>query len=171
MINLVSINIVRFGILILLQVLVLNNIELFQFVNPYLYVLFILLLPVQIPHWLIMVTSFFMGLCIDILMNTIGMHIAASVLVAYIRPYILGVLIDRGKKDAEISLNFRQLGFERFLLYAVIMVFIHHTVLFYIEVFRMTEFFSTLGRVFLNSFFTLLLIVMSQFIFVKNTKD
>ncbi|PCH66375.1 MAG: rod shape-determining protein MreD [Bacteroidetes bacterium] len=171
MINLVSINIVRFGILILLQVLVLNNIELFQFVNPYLYVLFILLLPVQIPHWLIMVTSFFMGLCIDILMNTIGMHIAASVLVAYIRPYILGVLIDRGKQDAEISLNFRQLGFERFLLYAVIMVFIHHTVLFYIEVFRMTEFFSTLGRVFLNSFFTLLLIVMSQFIFVKNTKD
>ena len=171
MINLVSINIVRFGILVLLQVLVLNNIELFQFINPYLYVLFILLLPVQIPHWLIMIISFIMGLCIDIFMNTIGMHIAASVLVAYIRPYIIGVLITRGKHDADISLNIKDLGLDRFLLYAAIMVLIHHMVLFYVEVFRISEFFSTLGRVFMNSFFTLLLIVMSQFIFVKNTKD
>ena len=71
-------NIFRFIILVLVQVLVLNNIQFLGYINPYIYILFILSLPVRTPRWASLLLAFVLGLTIDIFANTPGMHASAA---------------------------------------------------------------------------------------------
>ena len=77
MINNILKHSVRFVFLVLLQVLILNNIQLNGFINPYLYILFIIMLPFEIPVWLLMLLAFVMGISIDMFLNTMGIHVCA----------------------------------------------------------------------------------------------
>jgi len=167
MINLVFNNILRFIVLVIIQVFILNNIHLFDWVNPYLYVLFIILMPLHTPKWILLVCSFLLGMTIDAFMNTLGMHIAACVFIAYIRPFIIDFISPGGGYEAEDKPNLQSLGLQWFLTYAVSMVLLHHFVLYFLEVFRLSEFFDTMMRISINSIFTILLIILSQFLFFK----
>jgi rod shape-determining protein MreD len=160
-------NIGNFIFLVLLQVLILNNIEFSGFINPYLYVLFILLLPFETPKWVLLTVSFILGITIDIFSNTLGMHAFASVSIAYIRPYILKIFAPREGYDATLKPGLQSFGIEWLIKYAVIMVLIHHTLLFYVEAFKFQLFFATLLRVILSTIFTVILIILSQLITQK----
>jgi hypothetical protein len=163
-------NILRFVILILIQGLVLNRILFSGYINPYIYILFILLLPFDTPKWILLVSAFFLGLCMDMFSNTPGMHAAASVLIAFLRPKWLGVIIQREDIEIRDEPGIRKLGLVRFVVYASVLVLIHHSFLFFIEVFRLDEFFSTLFRAFLSSIFTMLLMILSLYLFKKSDR-
>lgn len=153
--------------LVLIQVLILNNIEFGGFVNPYFYILFILLLPFETSKWLLLVVSFFLGLSIDLFSHTLGMHAFACVLIAYIRPFVLKVIAPREGYDAGTTPGLRNFGMEWFLKYAIIIVFTHHFALFFIETFKFHQFFSTIIRVVFSSIFTMIIILLSQLLMVK----
>lgn len=85
----------RFILLVLVQVLLFNKIRFAGFINPFVYPLFILLLPVRIPKTLLLLLSFITGLTIDIFSDTMGMHAAATVFLGYLRPAILKLLYTR----------------------------------------------------------------------------
>ncbi len=157
----------NFIFLLLLQVLILNHIDFSGYINAYLYVLFILLLPFETPKWLLLVAAFVMGLSVDIFCQTLGVHAFATVTMVYIRPYLLGILAPREGYDVGSQPNVNSFGLEWFIRYAVIMVLIHHFVLFYSETFKFHQFFSTFFRVILSSLFTLILIVLSQLLTLK----
>jgi rod shape-determining protein MreD len=165
MIELLAKNVLRFIFLIIFQVLILNNVQLGGFINPYLYVLFILMLPVETPGWLLLLLSLLMGLSIDLFENTAGMHASASVFMAFCRPYLLQMISPREGFDRGSKLTIQKFGINWFLTYAGILIFLHHFVLFYLEIFRFSAFFSTLLRVILSSVFTLGLVVITQFLF------
>jgi hypothetical protein len=167
MIRYFSQHIGNFIFLILLQVLILNNIQFSGYINPYLYVLFIILLPFETPKWLILVLGFLLGFSIDLFSNTIGMHTFATVLIAFLRPYILKFIAPREGYETGTRPNLKFFGFEWFFKYAIILVLIHHFSLFFIEAFTFHQFFATLLRVILSSMFTLLLIVLSQYLTLK----
>lgn len=153
--------------LVAVQVLFLNQIQFSGFVNPYIYVLFIMLLPLSAPRYAVLLLSFFMGLVIDIFSNSLGIHTFASVLIAYLRPMIIRVITNR-EEDMSDYPGLTQTGFLWFMGYTAIMVLIHHTVLFYIEVFTFNNFFNTLLRAFLSSVFSFFVIVLSQFIVFRD---
>ncbi len=153
---------ILFVFLVLLQVLILNNIQLSGYINPYLYVIFILWLPVEMKKSLVMLASFFLGLSVDIFSNTVGMHAAACVFLAFCRPYILHFLAPREGYEGGQVPGIQAFGLSWFLTYAAIAILLHHLFLFYLEVFRMTEFFSTLWRVLLSSIFTMILVILAQ---------
>ena len=157
----------RFILLVAVQVIVLNNIRLGGYINPFIYVLFIMQLPVRIPKTLLLVIAFATGLCIDVFSDTLGMHAAASVFLGFVRPTILRAISPRDGYEADSSPSLKLMGLNWFLLYTFIAVIIHHFVLFYIEVFRFSEFFSTLLRVSLSSLVTIIFILISQFLFGK----
>lgn len=163
-------NFFRFILLVLVQVLILNNIQLSNYINPYLYILFILLLPVQTPKILLLTLSFFLGLTIDLFTYTPGLHAAACVFAGFCRPALLRSLAPRDGYEADAIPAPAELGFGWFLTYSAIMVLLHHIVLFYLEVFQFDEFFSTLGRLLVSAFFTLLLIMVVQYLFGKGRK-
>lgn len=164
MIKLILTNLLRFAFLLLIQIVVFNNVGIYNMVNPYLYVLFILLLPLDTPLYLLLSLSFAMGLSIDTFSNTGGMHAAASTLIAFMRPLILLIITPRGGYEHQSVPNLKNMGLQWFLAYSITMVTIHHLVLFQIEVFRINEFLITLTRSILSSIFTLLLILLSQYL-------
>jgi rod shape-determining protein MreD len=163
-------NLFRFLFLVLLQVLVLNHIQWSGFVNPYVYILFILLLPYETPKWMVLVAAFILGLTIDMFNNTSGMHAAACVMLAFARPRILKLIAPRDGYESETKLTPFVMGFKWFVTYVSLAVLLHHFIYFYIEVFRFNEFFFTFFRALLNSIITILLIILGQYIFSKRNK-
>lgn len=156
-----------FVVLVLLQVVLLNQVQFSGFVNPYIYLLFILLLPVNAPRYFVLIAAFFIGISIDIFSNTLGLHAFASVFAGYFRPFVISSISSREDDRSEYP-GLKQNGFSWFLYYTVIMVFIHHFVLFYAEVFTFHNFFETLYRVFLSSLFSIFVIVLSQFLIFRD---
>lgn len=170
MINIVSRNIIRFIFLVLFQVFILNNINLGGYINPYFYVFFILLLPFETPKWLLLMSSFLLGLSVDMFSDTAGLHAAACVLMAFCRPYILGVVSSRQEYELGIQPIIRDLGFNWFFSYSLVLVSIHHLLLFYLEVFGFGEFFQTFLRALLSIAFTMLLLILSQYLMYRPKK-
>ena len=165
MLNEIIRNIVRFAILVGIQVLVIKNIELGRFINPFIYVLFIIGLPFETPKWLLLFSGFVMGITIDLFYDTAGMHAAACVFIAYLRPGLLKLFSPRDGYEFGTQPTIQYLGIPWFLSYSGILILLHHLILFYIEVFRFSEFFSTFFRVIVSSVFTVLLVVISQYLF------
>ena len=154
-------------VLVLTQVLFLNQVQISGFVNPYIYILFIMLLPVNAPRYVLLLGGFFIGLSIDIFSNTLGVHAFASVFIAFLRPLIIRAITDR-EEDMSDYPGLSQNGLGWFLYYTSLMVVLHHTVLFFTEVFTFADFFGTLYRIVLSSLFSIFVIVLSQFIVFRD---
>jgi len=154
-------NIFRFLLLVLFQVLVLNNIQFLGYINPYLYLLFILALPVQMPRWFLLILAFILGLSIDIFSNTIGMHAFATVFVAFFRDRIIKLFtnIEEGNNPTP---SFYTFGVSAYVKYVVLMVLIHHTTLFLLEAFSIAHIWIMLAKILLSSLVTILLILGIQ---------
>lgn len=161
-------NIVRFIAVILFQVLVMDNVMINAFMVPYVYLLFILLMPFETPRWMVLLSGFALGLSVDLFEHTLGIHTAATTLAAFIRPYLLGMLSPRDGYEPETFPRIYFYGFTWFLKYAFLLVFIHHLSLFFLEVFHLQDFLSTLLRVILSTILSASTIVLSQyFVFRK----
>lgn len=171
MIRIVTSNFLRFLLLTAIQVAVLNHIQLSGYINPYLYILFILILPFETPKWLLLILAFFQGLVIDLFVQTPGMHAAACVFMAFLRPVIAGTISSKKEYEPGIQPSIQDLGFNWFLTYTAILTFAHHTVLFFIEVFHFYEIGITLQRILYSSAITLILIILSQFIFYRKPRS
>ena len=167
MIRILSRNIFRLIILVIIQVLILNNIQFSGYINPFMDVLFILLLPFDTPYWILLSSAFILGLSIDIFSDTFGLHAAATVFMAYLRPYVLFAIAPRDKYEPGTYPRLYYYGFNWFLKYSTILIFAHHLFLFYIEIFRFSGFFATFLRVGLSSVFSILLVVLSQYLFFR----
>lgn len=152
-----------FIVLVLAQVLIFNNIEFSGFINPYVYVLFILLLPFYTPKIVLLISAFTLGLSIDLFMGTPGVHSSATLLMAFSRPSVLALFSPREGYQSGTYPRLEEFGPEWFIKYTVLLVIIHHFSLFYLEVFSFNQFFSTFLRAFLSTIFTSAIIVFSQF--------
>jgi hypothetical protein len=153
--------------LVLIQVLIFNQVQFSGFFNPYVYVLFIILLPLSAPRYAVLILAFLLGLTIDIFSNSLGVHSAATVFVAYARPLVIRLISNREDDKSDYpGLNQNKPGW--FINYVVIMVLLHHTLLFYLEVYTFANFFNTLYRVILSSLFSIVVIVLSQFLVFKD---
>jgi rod shape-determining protein MreD len=152
-----------FIVLILAQLLVFNNIEFSGFINPYVYILFIILLPFTIPKVVLLLSAFLIGLVMDLFMGTPGVHSSATVLMAFSRPFVMSLFSPREGYQTGTYPRLTQFGLEWFVKYTVMLVLIHHFALFYLEIFTFNHFFSTFFRAVLSSLLTSMIIIFSQF--------
>ena len=160
--------VIMFVVLVLVQVLILNNIQISGLINPYIYILFVLLLPFNIQGYFLLGLSFLIGITVDIFGNTPGIHAGATVLLGFIRPGLASLISSRELIEKGTTPNMTQLGFASFIKYTVISVLIHHLVLFFAETFSFGDILETLLRWILSSLFSILIILGSQFIIFKN---
>lgn len=160
-------NIIRFVLLVFVQVFILDRAQLNIYVNPYIYVLFILLLPVDIPKWMLITLAFLTGLTIDFFSGVLGIHSAATVFMAFARPGIIRLIGEKEDSAANLEPNIRNFGFLWFFTYVSFMVFLHHLVLFYIEMFRFSEILVTMLRVLASTAISIALILMIQMLFTR----
>ena len=163
-------NIIRFFFLIFFQVLILNHINLSGYINPYFYIYFILLLPFDTPKWMLLIAAFILGLSVDIFTNTIGLNASACVMMAFARPLVISAISSGPESLLGDTPSLRNQGAKWFLYYAVSLIMIHHFTLFYLEIFRFNEFLATFVRVLLSSAFTLMLVLISEYLLYPRGK-
>ncbi len=161
----ITINIVRFIGLLLFQTLILNQVELHGVINPYVYPLFILLLPFETPKWLLLFLGFGLGISVDFFTNTPGLHAFVSVLIAYLRPVILLFNKPISGYESFHQPSISSLGFNWFAIYAGVSISIHHLFFFFLESYSFSYFFYTLTKVIASTIMSLIIIILYQYIF------
>jgi rod shape-determining protein MreD len=170
MINLLPRYLVNFVVFILLQVLLLNNLQFSGYVNPYLYVLFIITLPFSTPKWLLLILGFITGLIIDIFMNTLGLHTSATVFMAFLRPFILSSFSPRDGYEVGTRPVPSDYGFGWFFKYMVIMVATHHLFYFFVEAFDKELFLSTLTKSLISIVVSVVFILIAMLFAKKDSR-
>jgi len=168
MTNLFSIHTVRFILLILIQVLVLSHINFMGYINPYIYILFILLFPVKNNRMVFILLSFLLGLFVDMFLDSGGMHAAAAVSIAFIRPAALKFSF--GAVYEHQAVKFSAIDFGQRLTYITILTVIHHLILFSLDIFNFSKIILVLKNTLFSSIFTIILCVLVTIIFSRNEK-
>lgn len=129
-------NIIRFILLVLVQVFVLDNIQLNGYLNPMIYILFIIALPVHISRNITLLLAFVLGMLIDMFSNTMGIHTFATVLLAFCRVPVMKMFLVYGDLlNKTPTPHF--FGVAPYLKYLIVLVFIHHFSIFMIDAFTL----------------------------------
>lgn len=159
------INTIRFIVLLLLQVVLLNNINFLGYINPYLYIVFILIYPFTGNKSLLIFLAFLLGLSIDIFSDSGGIHAAACAFIAYIRPAILKFSFGVSYEYNTIKISKAPMG-ER-ITYIAIMVLVHHLILFSLEIFNFSHILLILKSTLFSGIFSVILITCTVLLFSR----
>lgn len=162
------INIIRFILLLAAQIVIFNNINLFGYINPYPYILFILIYPVNSNKSGLLIASFCLGLAVDLFSNSGGIHAAACLILAYVRPTFFKFAFGLSYEYQTVKINDR-LSPERFT-FILISISTHHLILFLLEYFKFSFVLSALLRTILSAIFTLIVSILIIYIFKPNKK-
>jgi len=159
----VLVNIARFILLIFAQVVIFNNFNLFGFINPYPYILFIMLFPVNGNKNVLLLTSFVLGITMDMFSNSGGVHAASCLVLAYARPAIFKFAFGLSYEYQTVRLD-DVLTPERFS-FILIAVVIHHFTLFLLEVFRLVFIWDVLLRTLSSTIFSIIVCIILIYMF------
>lgn len=165
-------NIIRFALFILLQVFVLDKIHLHQMVTPYLYFLFIIWLPFKMNRTLLMFLAVLLGLTLDSFRHHPGFHMAACVLIAYVRPFLINLLIPQEGAEASYDEpSFRSMGgLLPYAIYSGVLCLLHNAWLFFLEAWQFGDVWYFLIKTILSTAISLLLIIITELIFTRKQK-
>lgn len=163
-------HIIRFVLLILLQVWVLDKVSFDGFVIPYAYVMFILLLPFDINKSLMLILAFFTGLVMDIFGNTLGLHAASLVLLAFARPGILHFYFPRLDTQIGEEPGIAKLGFIGFLKYSFTLILLFQVALVFLEVFSFHHILSLLWEAVFGAMATTFAVTLLELLFARRKR-
>lgn len=165
-------NILRFFIFVFIQVYILDVMpHLHELITPYLYFLFILWLPFYIKRGWLLVLGFVLGLTIDYFLMTPGLHAAACVLVAYLRPFVINLF---APKDAS-GFNYKEpspkaMGWSAYSLYAIILSFLHNGYLLFLEWLSFGSFIGFLMKVISSTAISMFMIYIAELLFPRKLR-
>jgi len=165
-------NIIRFMLFILVQAFVLNKIPaLHQFIKPYLYFLFILWLPFNTPKNLLLIVAFIFGLVMDYFTGSPGVHIIPCLFVAFLRPFLISILLPQEATEVSYSEpGIKSMGWAPYSVYVIILTFVHHAILIFIEWMSFGSFIFFIGKVAGSTAISLLLIFITEMLFSRKAK-
>jgi hypothetical protein len=156
--------VLTFVIYLILQIVVIRNFVFFDVAFCFVYIACILLLPDEIdPIWVILI-SFLIGLLVDIFYNTAGIHASASVLIGYLRGYIIKFLFPTKGVENEVVITLKDMGAERFVRYVAVLTLIHHSMLFFVEAGGFQFFLITILKIICSVVFTTFMIIILQYV-------
>lgn len=158
------IQVVLFFVYLFVQVLLLRNLVLFNTAFCFLYIAFILLLPIETNSLILMLAGFLLGFSVDIFYDSMGLHALATVMMAYLRNFWLNTITPQGGYESSATATLAANGFQWFLVYSLPLVFLHHLVLFFVEASGFTMFWYTMLKIVASLLFTMSVIILLQFL-------
>ena len=159
----------RFFLFTLVQALVLSHMPpLHRFITPYLYFLFILWLPFRTSRGALLFWGFSLGLFLDFFTKSPGLHAAACVLIAYVRPFLIELLVPRETKELSLGSPSRMtMGQAPYILYIVVLTLFHNIYLVFLEWMQFPSWSYFSGKILFTSLVSLLLIFITEMLFSK----
>ncbi|MDT0553259.1 rod shape-determining protein MreD [Urechidicola vernalis] len=159
-------NIIWLFLLVLLQVLIFNNINLFGYTNPLIYVVFVFYYPLKKEKGAFLFLSFLLGLFIDFFSNSGGIHAAATLFIAFIRLPLLTSILNKTDFDYHLF-NIRSISFFKAFSFISIQVLIHHLIVFSLDYFSFSDFGKIISKTLTTSGLTIVLILIGIVLFTK----
>lgn len=171
--RLLLINIFRFFFIISFQIFVLNNIDfgpLNYLLSPVVYIAFIITFPNSYSKYVLLIIAFLLGLTVDIFLNTYGIHASACLLIAYTRPFMMRQLEAQNTFDESFDLTIHSIEKTSYIKYLTTLTFIFFLWLFILEEFSFSYIFIIIIKTILSTIFSVLLILLGQFLLFKKQK-
>jgi rod shape-determining protein MreD len=166
--NIVAKNIIRFIMLLLVQVIICNHINFLGCINPYIYIIFIFLFPIRDNRLVLLLVSFLLGMMVDMFSDSGGVHAAAAVCLAYARPVLLKTSFGMLYEHHSIKFSTTEIG--SLITYIAIGTLVHHFILFTFEIFNISNILLLLKKTLFSSIFTSILSVLIIILFSRNRK-
>jgi hypothetical protein len=123
------------------------------------------MLPIEMNKYLVLFLGFILGFSVDLFNSTPGLNASATVLVCYLRPFVLNVFSPRDGYESNKTPSVKSYGLYWFIRYSLVIILIHHTFLFFLEVFSFTHFFYTVIKIILSSVSTLIFVFLGHLLF------
>ena len=150
-----------FVLLVLMQVLLFNNIRISGYINPQVYLFYVLMLPVHTRGYVLLLSAFMLGFVVDAFTDSMAIHAMSTVFMAFCRPAVLRMLSGKVSLEGMESPSFYAFGAISLFLYSFILILLHHTTLFFLEIFRFDEPLQTLSRALSSSVVTLVFVMFA----------
>ena len=160
-------NVLRFLAMIAIQVVLFKNIWYYNLASPFPYILIILLLPLSTSNFFLYLLAFGTGLAVDAFYDSLGIHTAACVALAWFRIAFVRVTLEMDVRQSSNSPSWGELGSKWYVSYVFFSILIHHFVLFVIEVFSFHNFLQTIGSIVLSSLSTFVIVMLISLLFYK----
>lgn len=155
--------VISFVVYLLAQVMLFRQLVLFNTAFCFLYVAFVLMLPIETNNLALMFIAFVMGFLVDVFYDSLGLHTMSLVLIAYLRNYWLVTITPQGGYDAREGPTLAANGLQWFLVYTLPLLFIHHFVLFFTEAGGFRVFWFTVSKAMSSLLFTLFVVLFLQY--------
>lgn len=155
--------------LLFLQVFVFNNILFLGYINPYLYIAFVIFYPLKKERYLFLFLSFLLGISIDFFSDSGGINAFSLLFIAYIRLFLVRIIFKKTEQDY-LLFNLNQEPFGKVFNYVIILILVHHFILFSLANFSTQNFLSVLTNTLYSSIFTSILFFIGTFIIRRNNK-
>ena len=162
-------NTLRFLGLVFFQVLILNNVRLGGYINPFLYILFIIKIPSNVPKWGVLCLSFALGFSVDIFSTTMGFHAFSATFAGLCRIQLFDMFFSKHDRETTFTPGLQMGNFGTFALYSFVIILAHSLCYFFIEIFILEEIFEVIMRAILSAIVTAALALFVEFLF-KFTK-
>lgn len=161
---------VYFILIVLLQGLVVNHLGIGVYAYPMIYILLLIILPFEVNFILSLGIAIALGISVDMLSDTFGLHTSASLWLAFMRPTILKTLKPRDGYEVALMPTTHDMGITWYTAYAGIMIVIHHIWFFTLEVFRFDLLGLILLKIIVSAILSLLIILGLQVLLFKSSK-
>ncbi len=166
--NRIDRHIIRFFLVVLIQVYILNNVLFYNIINPYIYIYFILLLPFQLPKAIQTILGFIIGISIDFFTGSLAIHTISSTFLGYFRPYILKLFAPFDGYDTNSAPTLQFYDLSWWIKYSLTATFLHHSILFISETFHFANLGMTFIKVVVSTILTTFLMTLLQYFFHKS---
>lgn len=155
---------------VMIQVLLLKNMVLFGSAFCFLYVLYILLLPIEINTIPTLLIAFLMGFCVDLFYDTLGIHTASLLAVAFVRKRWIKVLTPTGGYDEDLQPSMLNMNFGWFLTYSIPLYLLHHILFFQIESLGTNLFLPVVQKIVASAIFVFIMSIIVQLLFYRRRR-
>lgn len=145
---------------VLLQVLVLNEILFSAYINPFLYVVLIISLPLKTPKWFLLSYAFLLGFSIDLFSGSLGFHSTATILIAFVKPFISKITIPHNVLGETDKITLNKIGSKAFITFSLFLILIHNSCLFITE--HLSVNLALFGKILASSVVTLIIVLITQ---------
>jgi hypothetical protein len=154
----------------MLQGLVINNFQISELLYPMAYIIAIIMLPVEISIYMLLVLALILGVSVDALSDTFGLHTSSCLTIAYTRPMVLNLIKPRDGYDSNLMLSIHDMGKTWFLTYSFLIIIIHHLWFFTFEMLKFELIGTIILKTLISAIFSLMLIVLLQYLLFKPSK-
>lgn len=155
------------ALVVLIQVLLLDKINILGYATPYLFVFFILTLDTGLSPIKKMTWGFVLGLIVDMFSNTMGMHAAATTLLAFAQPSLLRLFFVYDKRD-NVNPSLSYIGARQYLLYIFTGTLLHHFIFYILKTFSFADVLSLLMCILLSTVLSFLLMLVVELVFRRD---